>query len=219
MPKALESNNPSVDFAVDTFHRLAGRYPGQVFWRYDPIVLSNLTPPSYHLEQFGNLAGRLQGATQRCYFSFVSWYQKVHRNFARATTQSGLRFYEPTPQERLETTAQLQKIAGAHKITLYSCCEDSLLQVPGIAKSRCIDMETIREIAPSRHRKLRAAPTRQDCGCCESRDIGYYDSCPHGCLYCYANLHREKAKVFYSEFLKERRLPMDESVGCVIREA
>ncbi|MGH7451157.1 MAG: DUF1848 family protein, partial [bacterium] len=40
MPKALETNNPPLEFAIATFLRLAERYPGQVFWRYDPIVLS-----------------------------------------------------------------------------------------------------------------------------------------------------------------------------------
>jgi hypothetical protein len=211
MPKTMESHNPPVDVAVDAFHRLAGRYPGQVFWRYDPIVISDLTSPAYHVDQFGKLAERLAGATARCYFSFVSWYRKVHRNFAKATAESGIKFYEPSPAQRLEITSQLHKVAAAHKMTMYSCCEDFLLQAPGIAKSRCVDIETIREIAPSRYRKLRAAPTRQDCGCYESRDIGYYDSCPHGCLYCYANLNREKAKNFFASFSKNRRLPMDEN--------
>ncbi len=36
-------------------------------------------------------------------------------------------------------------------------------------------------------------PTREGCGCTESTDIGAYDSCPHGCIYCYANVNKEKA--------------------------
>lgn len=209
MPKALESHNPPLDFAVDAFQRLAARYPRQVFWRYDPIVLSDLTPPAYHIDQFSALAERLAAFTSRCYFSFVSWYRKVHQNFARAASQLRIRFVEPGLSQKLEIAARLQEIASARGITLFSCCDDSLLRVPGVIKSRCVDMESIRHISPARYRRLRAAPTRKDCGCCQSRDIGYYDSCPHGCLYCYANLNREKAKAFHASYLEKHRLPMD----------
>ncbi len=214
MPKTLETNNPPSEFAIATFLRLAERYPGQVFWRYDPIVLSDLTPPSYHIEKFGQLAERLRGATRRCYFSFVNWYLKVQRNFAKATAEHGVNFRDADLAERLDIVRQLAPMAAANGMTLYSCCQDALCEtcpggVNGIAKSRCVDIDTIREISPERYRKLREAPTREECGCYESRDIGYYDSCPHGCIYCYANLNREKAKAFYGEYLQKRGLPID----------
>lgn len=210
MPKTLETNNPPVEFAIATFLRFAERYPGQVFWRYDPIVLSDLTPPSYHIEKFGQLAERLRDATQRCYFSFVNWYLKVQRNFAKASAEHGVNFRDADLAERLDIVRQLMPIAAANGMTLYSCCQDALCEIDGIAKSRCVDIETIRAIAPARYRQLREAPTREDCGCYESRDVGYYDSCPHGCIYCYANLNREKAKGFYGGYLQKRALPMDE---------
>jgi hypothetical protein len=209
LPKTLESNNPPLEFAISTFLRFSERYPQQVFWRYDPIVLSDLTPPSYHVEKFGQLAERLRDATQRCYFSFVNWYVKVRRNFTKTAHEHGVHFRDADLAERLEIVRQLLPIAATHKMTLYSCCEDALCAINGVAKSRCVDIETIREIAPARYRRLRAAPTREDCGCYESRDIGYYDSCPHGCIYCYANLNRDKAKAFYSAYLQNRALPMD----------
>jgi hypothetical protein len=209
MPKTLETNNPPFEFAIATFLRFAARYPGQIFWRYDPIVLSDLTPPSYHIEKFGQLAERLRGATQRCYFSFADWYLKVQRNFAKATAEHGVHFRDAELSERLDIVRQLAPIAGANGMTLYSCCQDALCQVDGIARSRCVDIETIRAMAPARYRQLREMPTREDCGCYESRDIGYYDSCPHGCIYCYANLHRDKAKAFYRSYLQKRALPMD----------
>lgn len=35
---------------------------------------------------------------------------------------------------------------------------------------------------------------RKYCGCIASKDIGQYNTCPHGCLYCYANTSPESAR-------------------------
>jgi len=209
LPKSLESNNPPLDFAVATFQRLAERYPGQVFWRYDPIVLSGQTPLEYHIHKFGELAGQLRGFTSRCYFSFVNWYQKVKRNFAKATFDHGVRFRDADLAERLDIVGRLVEVARANDMSLYSCCQDALCSVPGVAKAHCVDIDTIRQLAPARYRRLKMVPTRRDCGCYDSRDLGYYDSCPHGCIYCYANMNRDKAKAFHTAYLKSRALPLD----------
>jgi hypothetical protein len=48
---------------------------------------------------------------------------------------------------------------------------------------------------------------RAGCRCSEARDIGEYDTCPHGCVYCYAVQNRPLALDRYkshdpdSEFL------------------
>src|SRR2546425_748995 len=44
-------------------------------------------------------------------------------------------------------------------------------------------------------RKFEAlASAREECGCVRSYDVGAYDTCLHGCIYCYATRDRETAR-------------------------
>jgi DNA repair photolyase len=62
-----------------------------------------------------------------------------------------------------------------------------------VQKARCIDGDLLAELFPERPQVLQPRSTREQCGCVVSRDIGVYDSCPYGCVYCYANQSREVA--------------------------
>jgi len=42
--------------------------------------------------------------------------------------------------------------------------------------------------------KSRIHGNRPGCACAEARDIGEYDTCPHGCVYCYAVRDRDLAR-------------------------
>jgi DNA repair photolyase len=43
---------------------------------------------------------------------------------------------------------------------------------------------------------------RLECGCVESVDIGAYNSCAHGCVYCYANYNQ---RIAVDNFKKHNR--------------
>jgi hypothetical protein len=103
----------------------------------------------------------------------------------------GKRFHRPEFSERRALAQDLAEIAARHSIQLLSCCEDALVE-GGVGKSRCIDPEAIGRVL-GRDLETSFKPTRQDCGCAHSVDIGAYDTCAFGCAYCYATSSREAA--------------------------
>jgi hypothetical protein len=192
-PKLLESHGPELEVSLRRLRELAERVgPDSVVWRYDPILVSTQTPVAFHLEQFASIARGLEGATRRVYFSFVDRYGKTQRNFERLSRQHGVGFPDPDRRERRELVLRLRDLAGRHGMTLHACCEDDLVG-EGVKKGHCVDLEAIRRLRSDVRERLQQRPTREQCGCTESVDIGAYDTCVFGCCYCYATRSREVA--------------------------
>lgn len=191
LPRALEPNIPDADRLIECAGDLFGRYGADaVLWRYDPIIVSTLTDRQYHLRKFAHLCAQLQGATKRCYFSFPTFYRKVKRNLSALHRNTGIVCEDLSMEDRVELASALADIATEHGIEMLSCCGDYLVGGK-IGKGHCVDAELLQRLYPGRIHSLRKAPTRGDCGCCECTDIGAYDTCAHGCVYCYANGKRE----------------------------
>lgn len=192
-PKVIESHNPPVETAISNFKRLVEQLtPDQVRWRYDPIVISTLTPIDYHLTQFEKIAQSLAGYTNHCVFSFVDYYGKTKNNFQKITDKTDLKFENCSLDDQRELSLKLLKIAQTNNMILNSCCDDDLA-IGGIRKNHCIDLGLLRKITRNSLLNLKNEPTRDDCGCVSSVDIGSYDTCLFGCTYCYATRNRTQA--------------------------
>jgi len=175
--------------AFKTLRYLSERYsPRHINWRFDPIILSSITDGEFYLEAFERLAGPLAGRVERCYFSFVTPYEKVKRNLLPLTA-SGIRLLGPHRDEKIALADRLAAVADRRGIRMYSCCDDALLS-PWIHKAHCIDGGIVEQLFFPQGFEHKAKPTRDECSCTESIDLGTYDTCPHGCLYCYANAHK-----------------------------
>lgn len=205
-PRSLERAVIEARRAVEHMRRLAGDYGPRVpVWRYDPIVFTSQTPPDFHRANFAWLAGLLEGVTDEVMISFASIYQKSRRNLDAAARQAGFTWQDPPDDEKRALAADLLEMARAHGMQLSVCAQREYL-VPGAADARCVDAARLSDVA-GWDITARAKGHRDGCGCFASRDIGAYDTCPHGCVYCYAVQHPARARQQYrhhnpeSEFL------------------
>ena len=193
LPSLFEPSVPPAERTLRSFATLADQTSSEhVFWRYDPIVLSDVTNQTYHFRRFQTLARALEGKTRRCYVSFPTLYAKVKRRFDALLQREKIRVTDPALEAKTELIGRLAEIAATSGITLYSCCAENLVG-GNVHKAHCVDADTMGRLYPDKRTEARKNPSRKECGCSDSKDIGAYNSCPHGCLYCYANVRPEFA--------------------------
>ncbi|MCX9026165.1 MAG: DUF1848 domain-containing protein [Candidatus Methanoperedens sp.] len=194
LPNIFECNLVKKEISIDSLKKLSDLYtPKHINWRYDPIIVSEATDYNFHVKNFEKIASALEGYVERCYFSYAIQYGKVKRNFDKFQSENNIKIVEPDANLRIKLANELADIAGNHGIKLLTCCGDYLLNQK-IAKAHCVDGKIIEELFYKNGFKLGEKPTRKDCGCTDSADIGAYDTCPHGCIYCYANMNKKIAE-------------------------
>lgn len=162
----------------DTFIELSKRIGiDRIVWRYDPIILNNTIDIDYHKEQFMRMCDKLSPYTDTVTISFVDMYSKLKTNLIRPITED----------EIAELAAFIGKTTNEHGIRAVACCEKDDLTKFGIEQSSCIDRGRIEKIIGCSLNTKTDKNQRTGCGCFESIDIGAYNTCLNGCVYCYAN--------------------------------
>ena len=198
-PREIDPQCPSAETAVQTFRELSERLgPTRVIWRYDPIVFTALTPPTFHRENFQGLAESLRGYTRRSVVSLVDMYRK---------TECRMRNLEGTPAsvqpcdaaELQPLMCELAELARLNGMDIVSCAEEIDLRPFGIRPGKCVDDQVIAEAFGVEVFKSKDPSQRKTCGCVVSRDIGMYESCLCGCQYCYATKNFDQAKANFDK--------------------
>ena len=200
-PVELENRVIHYKHTVEHMKQLANEYgPERLIWRYDPIIFSSLTPIDWHRRNFETLAQALQGTTDEVIISFAQVYKKTARNMDEAARASGFSWDEHKVEPETfvaqgrALAAELAQMAAAYGMCLKVCSQKQFLIAGVIEEARCIDADRLERV---RRRaipdKKRQVGSRKECACFASKDIGEYDTCPHGCVYCYAVEHRDLA--------------------------
>lgn len=168
---------------IRNFRELARRTsPERIIWRYDPILLSPRFPIEFHVREFEALASRLSGAAEVCVISFVDDYRNTRRNQAQLQLM-------PTGTEEMRRIGQaFGEIGRRYGFTVQTCAEKVDLSEFGVEHGCCIDGNRLeRLVGPGLSVLKKDSGQRTECGCVESVDVGAYNTCAHGCRYCYAN--------------------------------
>jgi len=176
----IERYVPGTEVIINAFQNLSAKIGKlKTVWRYDPIFYTSDIDLSFHLRNFSRIASQLEGFTNRCIISFADVYQKTERN---------MRYLQPLNEDMmLEIGARLNEIAKTHDMEIRTCSERIDLSAVGIEHAKCVDDSLISEIIGHRICVGKDKNQREECGCVASVDIGAYNTCKHGCLYCYAN--------------------------------
>lgn len=181
--KDVEPNIPSKnDVIIPAFQQLSkiiGRE--RIIWRYDPIFFNEYYTMEYHCKYFRMLAERLSPYTEKCTVSFLDLY----RNTARNTKP--LNIQPETREQQIEIMQRFLKIANEYGLYIDTCAEEIDLEKFGIAHAHCIDKKRFERIGKYKLSVEKDPNQRPECGCIASIDIGTYNTCKNGCLYCYAN--------------------------------
>lgn len=179
----VEPNIPSKNnIIIPAFQKLSkaiGRE--KVIWRYDPIFFNKTYTMEYHCKYFKVLASKLSSYTEKCTVSFLDLYKNTARN-----TQP-LNIQQETQAQRLEIMERFSEIAKKYGFYIDTCAENTDLRQFGITHSHCIDKERFERIGKCGLSIEKDINQRPQCGCIASIDIGTYNTCKNGCLYCYAN--------------------------------
>lgn len=189
-PPCIEPGVPPLARGLETFSALSGRLgPGRVIWRFDPILLSTATPEQWITDNFGLIASRLQGRTERVIMSFTHFYGKVKRRLGRLKEERGIECCDAASDPELagRIASRLAGIARGHGMRVFSCAQKMDLSAFGVQAGSCVDAGLINSLFGTGLSASKDRSQRKECGCAESRDIGQYDTCLHGCLYCYAS--------------------------------
>lgn len=137
--------------------------------RYDPILLNSKYNVDYHVRAFNKLCAMLKGYVSKMIVSFVDDYKNVRNNH--------LDYHEPSNEEYLKLKEAFEK----NDMKIVSCMENKYHI--GDEKDCCISVKYAFERTGKFFKEWKA----RDCHCVNMVDVGAYNSCLHGCKYCYAN--------------------------------
>ena len=179
----LEPGVPPLDACLRFLGPLADDLggPERIRVRFDPIVRVRFSDGTTYtnLAHFTRVA---EAAHRAGILHLVTSWMELYPKVVKRLGRHGIVPVRPTPTEWDSEASWVLQQSEEIGIRVAGCC------VPGWPLSRCIDGGLLGSLHPAGEKASpnKARGQRPLCGCTESWDIGWYNPCPGGCLYCYA---------------------------------
>lgn len=219
--EGYEGKVPRVENRISTFKELSNRIGKErVVWRFDPLMLTKDIDVNELLRRVEKIGNQIHTYTNKLVFSFadISIYKKVEYNLIK----ENIEYLEFVPNTMIEFAQGLNKLNKKWNLELATCTEKFDLNNYGILHNKCVDDDLMIKLFQSdkvlmkflgvefveptlfepsvgieKTKKMKDKGQRENCGCIMSKDIGQYNTCPHECIYCYANTSIEIAHENY----------------------
>ena len=180
----IEPHVPPKELVIKHFQELSKLIgKDRISWRYDPVFVTDKYSVDYQVEQFCKMAKELAGYTNQCVVSFIDLYEKTKRNF------HGIR--SVTNQEQQELIGAFSEAAGENGLQIHLCCENASLVRENVDADGCMSKAVLEKALGCKLNVPKKKMARKECSCLLGADIGAYNTCGHGCLYCYANYDKK----------------------------
>ena len=185
--KDIEENVPTKEKVIKSFKKLSSKVGiKKIAWRYDPIFINEKYSLGKHLETFEKMTAELADYTNVSIISFIDLYEKTKKNFSQVK--------EVTKEERHLLGKEFTRIADKYNIKIKTCAEGDELSKYGIDCSGCLTQSVFEKAIGENLKVPNKLKVRQECDCLLGNDIGAYNTCGHGCKYCYANYSKKRVK-------------------------
>ncbi len=180
--KEIEPNVPDKSKVIEAVKKISEILGHKnVVVRYDPIFISDTYSVTYHIKAFSKLCLELDGYINKIIVSFIDDYKNVRKNY------NTLKYKEFSNSDYALIGTNFSSIAESHNIKVSTCFEDNTLVEYGFIKDECMSKKNAYQLTGKEFKCEWKARKYHKCHCVSMVDIGWYNTCPHMCKYCYAN--------------------------------
>lgn len=180
--KDVEPDIPSIDESIQTLivlSKIVGKQ--RVAWRYDPVLITKKYTADCHFETFEYILSRIHARIDRCIFSFVEMFAAIQMRMPEIIPL--------TPSEKQTLAFGFGKIAKKYSALVQTCDNGNNYSQGGVLSSGCTTLGILANANGCVFQNIKHNGMKRSCRCLETRDLGWYDTCPSFCKYCNANHH------------------------------